>query len=113
MAGITLPNVVQNVTNALVAIGTTVPTAKFESVCLSVTLKSGTADAYVDVYLNDTLATNEGYVRWQEPVRYRQPGGSPDLLLNFILNAGQQLQVAASTTGIMDACLFNRYQFDA
>lgn len=113
MAGVTYPNVVQVVTNALANIGDVVPALKYESVSLSVTLNSGVADAYVDVFLNDTLAANEGYLLFQEPVRYRVQGGSPVLLLNFILNPGQVLQVAGSTTAIMTACLFNRFRFDA
>lgn len=113
MAASNRPNVVQVVTNALVAIGDVVPALFAESVSLRASLNQGVADAYIDVWVEDTLGANEGFLCWQEPVRYRVQGGAPDLLMNFVLNAGQQIQVRGSTTGLITATLFGRYRFDA
>lgn len=116
MAGVTLPNVILGVSDTILhTMGAVVPAAKFESVCLMAALGPGTtADNYVNVFIADTLGPNSGQIIYQEPIRYRQPGGNVVLLLNFILNAGQAVQVQLPTAAPAAVfCLFDRYQFDA
>jgi hypothetical protein len=114
MAGVTLANVSVNVVGATTqAMGAAVPVAKAESVCLQVALLAGSvADGYANVRYYDGAA--QQMLVFQEPVRYRQPGGSPLLLLNFILTAGQYIIVEGGAAGqTLVATLFNRWQFDA
>lgn len=117
MAGIILPNIVVPVTSGPGAnLVTAVPVGKADSLCVSVALAlAATADTYVDVYLTDPVTAPAGLpLIFNEPVRYRQPGGSPVLLLNFILTAGQSLGVASYVIG--QNCVFtvfNRWRFDA
>jgi hypothetical protein len=75
-------------------------------------MQSGSADAYVSVYIYTASAGPP--IIFQEPVRYRQPGGSPVLLQNFIISGGTYLVVENLTPGAtMVFTLYNRWQFDA
>lgn len=115
-AALTLPNVILQVGDAVLhTLGAAVPAGRFESVSLMAALGPGAAvDSYVNVFIADTLGPNSGQIIFNEPVRFRQPGGNIVLLLNFILNAGQAVQVSNATAAPQCVyCLFNRYQFDA
>jgi len=113
--GQNFPNVIANIGLVLATVGDIIPAGKYESVCLSATLGGGVVDSYVSVYLADAVVpAASGNVITEEPVLYRRPGGSPILLMNFILRPNQAIQmvVPAGMTQVT-AVLFNRWRFDA
>ena len=117
MAGQTMPDIaVQSVGTAPVVIVPAVPAGKSESVCLSAAMNGGTSDLALNVILTDPVAAPGGVIIiYNEPVRYRLPGGSPVLLQNFILPEGASLSVV-ETTGTpparLDVVAYNRWRFD-
>jgi hypothetical protein len=92
-------------------------TGRRESVSLAASLDAGTViDAYVNVWIygSDPGAAYPFCILDNEPVRFRQPGGSPLLLQNFILMSNTYVVVENVTAGANVHCtLFNRWQFDA
>lgn len=113
MAGVNLPVGVFSVAGAgFSGIGAGVAAGKAESVCLCAALQTGSQDAYVSVYIYNPTAGPP--IIFQEPVRFRQPGGNPVLLQNFILTANTYLVVENHTPGVtMTFTLYNRWNFDA
>jgi hypothetical protein len=111
MAGVTLaPASLILSPGAFSGIGTSVPAGKCESVCLSAAMDPGPTDGYIIVQLYPAAIT----LIFDEPVRYRQPGGSPVLLQNFILSPSTYIVVGSYASGpTMHCWLYNRWQFDA
>lgn len=105
-----LPPISQEGTTSLVDIMPVVASGKVETVTLAATIKSGSTDAYGSVYLSGPTS---GYVRCQEPVKYRVAGGSPDLLIQFQVPAGCKLQVQASANSVVQFTLYNCTRDDA
>ena len=123
MAGVIQPNiglVVAANTTADFGATTYVPAGKAESCCLIACLAADAAvDGYANVVVTDPTFPAPGYASWllfNEPIRYRQPGGSPVLLQDFIVSAGEHLLVqnaAAAGGSALRFFLYNRWRFDA
>jgi hypothetical protein len=95
MSALILPPIQLTGTAALATIGA-VPAGKVWRVDLRA-CNIAAADAYADVYINDTgTPANSGYRCKNYPVPYLQAGSAPDLEYGLILTAGQQLQIRAS-----------------
>jgi hypothetical protein len=91
-------------------IGAAVPAGKYESVCLMAAGDGSLQDGYLIVQLYPAGFT----IILDEPIRFKQPGGSPVLLQNFILSPGTYIVVGSYAGGPAIHCtLFNRWQFDA
>ena len=116
MAGATLPNAAFTAVGVtLSGIGDGVPAGRYESVCLAAALDpSATLTAYVNVHVYGTDPQYPFMIMYNEPVKYRVPGGSPVLLMNFILSPGSYAVVENTTPGTsVQFTLYNRWQFDA
>ena len=117
MAGIIQPNVfVTTVDQTLANIGVAPPVGKAESLCLCAALPSAVpaTDAYLTVLMADIALGQNAVLLFQEPIRYRQSGGSPVLLMNFILTAQQYILVQGADVGRgIVVTMFNRWRFDA
>jgi hypothetical protein len=118
MAGVIMPNGYIAITGAGAADFSplqSVPVGKAESCCIMACLGPGsTVDAFCTVAIADPSASPPGAnCIFYEPVRYRQPGGSPVLVQDFIVTAGQHLYVTNHSAGTINFILFNRWQFDA
>lgn len=109
MAGQAQPTITANVT-ALVALTAAVPAGKSESVCVLAAGSGGAADTYVTLVLTHPTFGPVNLL-FQEPVRYRQPGGSPVLLQNFIIPEGCFLSVSAAPTAAY-VTVYNRWLID-
>ena len=118
MAGVMWRNLVVPLTGTGVGnFGTDfpVPPGKAESLCLMVCLAAGqTADGWFNLWLGDPALTPTAVMLCtQEPVRYRVPGGSPVLLQDFILTAGEQLWMQCTLpTMNANAIVYNRWRYD-
>jgi hypothetical protein len=90
-----------------------VPTGKCESISLAASLATAGADAYLDVFVYGP--PGNPLIIYQEPIRWQKPGGSPVLLLNFILQPFTYLVVGVQNSAVKDVnCVaFNRWRFDA
>ena len=120
MAGVIQPNIGLVVAaNTTVDFGATtyVPAGKAESCCLIACLAADAAvDGYVSVALSDGAFPAPAHASWllfQEPVRYRQPGGSPVLIQDFIVSASEHLIISNGSGGGLRCFLYNRWRFDA
>ena len=119
MAGQTISDVwLQGVKGAVTQIVPPVPAGKAESVCLVAAMNDPARLIRLCQRHPDGPDRRAGYsipIIYNEPVRYRQPGGSPVLLQNFILPAGASLSVAETTGSAfgLDVTANNRWRFDA
>ncbi len=94
----------QVATTALVDLGNaatpaTVPASK-ERVVDVRAANIGAADAFVDLYLVDTVTgANSGWRVRNYPVPYQVAGAAPDLEQRLLIPAGFKLQIQASAPG--------------
>ena len=116
MAGIALPNASAVVAGgAITGIGAGVPAGRYESVCLLAALDTSmVADGYVNVHVYGSDPWYPFMIIYNEPVRFRRPGGNPVLLQNFILSPLSYIVVENPIAGTsIQFLLYNRWQFDA
>lgn len=117
MAGVLQPNVMVVLTGTAAGGFGVVPAGKAESCCLMACLAAGsTADNWINLVMHDPSQsiTQDMVLAYQEPVRYRQPGGNPVLLQDFIVPAGCNLYAVASVAGqSVNLLLYNRWRYDA
>ncbi len=95
-------------TTGLVTLLSAPPTGYVESFNLRASLIAGTADAFAHVWVNDNVGANDGYVAWNEAVRYAASGAAPDILVGYHLHPGYALQIAASAAAVINFHAYNR-----
>lgn len=109
MALISFPEPVNlQATTSLVTILTGPPAGYIETFNLTATLISGITDAMASVYLEDTVGANDGYIRWNELIKYGAAGGSPDLLVGYRLHNNYNIQIEASADNVVNFHIWNR-----
>lgn len=95
-------------TTSLVTLIAAPPAGSIEKLNLRASLISGTADGFANVWINDDVSTNDGFVAWNEAVRYAAAGAAPDILIEYILHPGYSLQISASAPAIINFHAYNR-----
>lgn len=100
----------QVATTALVDLGNaatpaTVPANKERTVTIRAA-NIGAADAYVDLYLVDTVTGANSHYRVKNyPVPYQTPGSAPDLESRLLIPAGFKVQIQASAAAVVAVSL--------
>lgn len=97
-------------TTSLVQLLAAPPAGYIEQFNLRASLISGSADAFANVWVNDNVGSNDGYVAWNEVIRYATSGGATDILVNYILHPNYSLQISASAPSVINFQAYNRVQ---
>jgi len=103
-----LPPVNLIATTSMVSMLEAPPAGHVDIFTLRASLISGSVDAYGHVQVLQDSGSNDGYVAWNEAVRYAQAGGAPDILVSYMLLPGYSVHIGASADGVINFHAYNR-----